>query len=204
MIRDILWCYIWSFLLQEEYILDSFTEHLYKVPITPLTLSKKHAHKNVKSHYIAYKQVDEVYLRLDDNRVNTVTLGEVYPANLIFWHKATLKVELPWDINTSKLVACQKPVYLNKKFKEKVANVGSKGTKHRNTKSKVTVWKGRQFRKGKHPKTSKKHSPVVEEPLMLPDSWSFLSEDDKDVYEPSDLGNNINYSSKWYIYLVFF
>ena len=105
MIRDILGCYIWSFLLQEEYILDSFTEYLHKVPITPLTLSKKHAHKNVKAHYIAYKQVDEVYLRLDDNRVNMVTLGEVYPANLIFWRKATLKVELPWEINTSKLVA---------------------------------------------------------------------------------------------------
>ena len=38
-----------------EYILDSFTEYLHKVPITPLTLSKKHAHKNVKAHYIAYK-----------------------------------------------------------------------------------------------------------------------------------------------------
>ena len=71
--------------------------------------------------------------------MNTVTLGEVYPANLIFRRKATLKVELPWEINTSKLVAWQKPVYLNKHFKEKVANVGSKGTKHRNSKSKVTV-----------------------------------------------------------------
>ena len=143
MIRDILRCYIWSFLLQEEYILDSFTEYLHKVPITPLTLSKKHAHKNVKALYIAYKQVNEVYLRLDDNHVNTVTLGEVYPANLIFWCKATLKVELPWEINTSKLVAWRKPVYLNKHFKEKVANVGSKGTKYRNSKSKVTVRKGR-------------------------------------------------------------
>ena len=142
MIRDILRCYIWSFLLQEEYILDSFKEYLDKVPITPLTLSKKHAHKNVKAHYIAYKQVDEVYLRLDDNCMNTVTLGEVYPANLIFWCKATLEVELPWEINTSKLVAWCKPVYLNKHFKEKVANVCSKGTKRR-SKSKVTVQKGR-------------------------------------------------------------
>ena len=87
-------------------------EYLHKAPITPLTLSKKHAHKNVKAHYIVYKQVNEVYLRLDDNHVSTVTLGEVYPANLIFWHKATLKVELPWEINTSKLVAWWKPVYL--------------------------------------------------------------------------------------------
>ena len=139
MIRDILRCYIWSFPLQEEYIIDSFMEYLHKVPITPLTLSKKHAHKNVKAHYIAYKQVNDVYLRLDDNPVNTVTLGEVYPANLIFWCKATLKVELPWEINTSKLIAWRKPVYLNKHFKEKVANVSSKETKHRNSKSKVTV-----------------------------------------------------------------
>ena len=135
--------------------------------------------------------------------MNTVTLGEVYPANLIFWHKATLKVELPWEINTSKLVAWRKPVYLNKHFKEKVANVGSKGTKHR-SKSKVTVQKGRRSRKGKYPKTSKKQTPVVEEPLILLDSSSSHNEDDKDVYEPSDLGNNINYSIKCYIYLVFF
>ena len=94
---------------------------------------KKHAHKNVKAHYIAYKEVDEVYLRLDDNRV------KVYPSNLIFWHKASLKVEIPWDINTSKLVAWRKTVYLNKAFKEKVEHVGSKGTKCRRNKSKVTV-----------------------------------------------------------------
>ena len=136
--------------------------------------------------------------------MNTVTLGEVYPANLIFWHKATLKVELPWEINTSKLVAWRKPNYLNKHFKEKVANVGSKETKCRNSKSKVTVQKGRQSRKGKCPKTSKKQTPVVEGPLILPDSSSSHNEDDKDVYEPSDLGNNINYSTKCYIYLVFF
>ena len=83
--------------------------------------------------------MDEVYLRLDDNHVNTVTLAEVYPANLIFWRKASLKVEIPWDINTSKLVVWWKPVYLNKAFKEKVEHVGSKGTKRRRNKSKVIV-----------------------------------------------------------------
>ena len=199
--RDIWACYISSFLLQEEYILDSFTEYLHTVPITPLTLSKKHTHKNVKAHYIAYKEVDEVYLKLDDNHVNTVTLAEVYPAKLIFWCKASLKVEIPWDINTSKLVAWWKPVYLNKAFKEKVAHVGSKGTKCRRKKSKVTVRKGRRSRKGKPSKTkktaiSKRHSSLVEETLFLLATSSSSNEDDKDVYEPSDLDNNISYSTK--------
>ena len=71
-----------------------------------------------------------MYLRFDDNHVNTLTLADVYPANLIFWPKVSLKIEIPWDIDTSKLVAWHKPVYLNKAFKDKVSKVGSKGTKH--------------------------------------------------------------------------
>ena len=128
-----------SFLLQEKYILGSFTEYLHRVPIMPLTLSKRHCHKNVKDHYIAYKEVDEVYLRFNNNHVNMVTLAEVYPANLIFWRKASLQIEIPWAIDTSKLIAWHKPVYLNKAFKDKVSNVGSKGSQHKQSKQKVTV-----------------------------------------------------------------
>ena len=144
---------------------------------------------------------------MDDNRVNTVTLAEVYLANLIFWHKATLKIEIPWDIDTSKLVAWQKPVYLNKAFKQKVANVGSKGTKRRGSKSKVTVQKGRRSRKGKPSKKksktvkSKKESSAVDESFLLLATSSSSDENDKDVYESSDVGNDINYSKKSLIYL---
>ena len=49
--------------------------------------------------------------------------------------------------------------------------------------------------------TSKKESPVVEESLFLPATSSSNDEDDKDVYEPSDIGNGINYSSTSFIYL---
>ena len=76
-----------------------------------------------------------------------VTLAEVYPANLIFWCKANLKIETPWAIDTSKLIAWCKPVYLNKAFKDKVSNVVSKGSQHKLSKRKVTVQKGRQYRK---------------------------------------------------------
>ena len=80
-------------------------------------------------------------------------------------------------------------MYLNKAFKEKVANVGSKGTKCKKSQSKVTVWKGRWPRKGKPSKTraktatSKKESPVVEESngIFLPTTSSSNDENDKDV-----------------------
>ena len=34
-----------------------------------MTLNKKLKHKTVKAHYIAYKSMDDIYLRIDDNRV---------------------------------------------------------------------------------------------------------------------------------------
>ena len=43
-----------------------------------MTLNKKLAHKTVKAHYIAYKSMDDIYLRIDDNRVNTVHLADSY------------------------------------------------------------------------------------------------------------------------------
>ena len=102
-----------------------------------MTLNKKLSHKTVKADYIAYRNINDTFLRLDDNRVNSVTLADSYPANLIFWRRSSLTIEKSWQIDLSKIIAWRKPVYLNKAFMAKVGQLSSRGTKKRS--GKVTV-----------------------------------------------------------------
>ena len=102
-----------------------------------MTLNKKLSHKTVKAHYIVYRSINDTYLCLDDNHVNTVRLNDSYLANLIFWRQTSLTIQRSCQIDLSKIIPWRKPVYINKSFMEKVAILSSKGTKTRS--GKVTV-----------------------------------------------------------------
>ena len=158
-----------------------------------MTLNKKLAHKTVKAHYIAYKSMDDIYLRIDDNHVNTVDLADSYPANLIFWRRSSLPKHRPWEIDLSKIVPWRKPVYINKSFMEKVASFSSRGTKESGVK--FTVTSDQKSSSAKHFTTKKptirppRHSKTVTKPMVTQaDSSSSAHEDDNEEYRPPGLG----------------
>ena len=158
-----------------------------------MTLNKKLAHKTVKAHYIAYRSINDLYLRIDDNRVNTVDLAESYPANLIFWRRTSLTVNRYWHIDLSKIVPWRKPVYMNKSFMEKVASFASRGTKESGVK--VTVRSNKKSSSAKHFMTKKptirppRHSKTVANPMVTQaESSSSAREDDNEEYQPPGLG----------------
>ena len=158
-----------------------------------MTLNKKLAHKTVKAHYIAYRSMDDIYLRIDDNRVNTVDLAESYLANLIFWRRTSLTMNRSWQIDLSKIVPWRKPVYMNKSFMEKVASFSSRGTKESGVK--VTVRSNKRSSSAKHFTTKKptirppRHSKTVAKPMVTEAKSSSSShEDDNKEYWPPGLG----------------
>ena len=153
-----------------------------------MTLNKKLAHKTVKAHYIAYKSLDDIYLRIDDNRVNTVYLADTYPANLIFWRKSSLPVHRSWEIDLSKIVPWRKPVYINKSFMEKVASFSSRDTKASGV-SDQKYSSAKKFTTKKPTIRPPRHSKAVEQPIVTQaDSSSSAREDDNEEYRPPGLG----------------
>ena len=153
-----------------------------------MTLNKKLAHKTVKAHYIAYKSIDDIYLRIDDNRVNTVHLAESYPANLIFWRKSSLPMHRSWEIDLSKIVPWRKPVYMNKSFMEKVASFSSRGTKASGV-SHPKSSSAKHFTTKKPTIRPPRHSKSVPKPMVTQaESSSSACEDDNDEYRPPGLG----------------
>ena len=82
----------------------------------------KVGHKPIKAHYFGYNKLNSTFLCIDDNRVNTVVLKEIYPANLLFYKRSAVITELAWQIDITGMLKWHKTVIINKE------SMGSGGT----------------------------------------------------------------------------
>ena len=98
--------FLYNFLFQITYELESFIEYVGKLP------GRQSKSMAIQAHYVGYQIRDDCVLRFDDAAVHKVDLQEEYNVNLVFYRRSDIPPHA-WRTYTDSIPVLTRPVYLD-------------------------------------------------------------------------------------------
>ena len=83
----------WKICFQTNYVLDSFTQYVGRLPTT------RTRDRSVRAHYVAFRKMGDTWYRFDDGVVHRINLMRAYSVNLVIYRMAQVPAyDLPMSL----------------------------------------------------------------------------------------------------------